>query len=220
MGPTIPQASDALVASSTQSYIPPIPPNQNFETQHIPFQFSAPPALLSQHSPNTMFTFGAAAHSILSESPQISPETCAIVPPPTPPVTSLPSAPNKLSIIHLCPGVWVVWQPGSPWDTYAYQQHEISNIKWTLLSVKENKVLLRSRNCLHQLESENDLERGNCSACHALLKSDVLLKFIRWAALPDAPPHTPWIYLNFVQTRRMLIKLSQKVRHSELEVIQ
>lgn len=195
-----------------------IPDNHFFKTQHSPFQFSAPPV---PHSPN-VFTFGAAAQSILSpSSPQINLETSVPSPSTTsPPVNSLVSMPNKLSVVHLCPGVWVMWHPGSPWDTYAYQQHEISNIKWTLLSVKENQVLLRAKNCLHQLKSNNDLERGNCSACHALLKSEVLLKFIKRAALPDAPPHTPWMYLNFVQTRRMLIKLTQKVKRFELEVNQ
>ena len=214
--PAIPQAT----SSNSVSSIPPFFHNQYFQTpKNTPFQFSFPPNPLSQCSPNVI-TFGAAAHSMFS--PQINPEANAPLPNTYPSAsdTSLASVPNELSVVHLCPGVWVVWHPGSPWDTYAYQQHDIPSIKWTLLSVKENQVLLRSRNCLHQLKSDDDLERGNCSACHALLRSDVLLKFIRRAALPDAPPHTPWTYLNFVQTRRMLFKLTQKVKRFELEVTQ
>ncbi|KAF8156094.1 hypothetical protein B0H34DRAFT_799154 [Crassisporium funariophilum] len=207
--PTIPSRSS--IDSSTL----PIPHNQYFETQCTTPQFLAPPSPLPQRSLN-MFTFGAAAHSILS--PPINPRTSNSFLTTSPPVTSPGRNTNKVSVMHLCPGVWVVWHPGSPWDTYTYQQHEIPTI-WILLSMKEKQVLLRAGNCLHQLKSNTNLAQGNCSTCYALLKLDALLEFIRRAALPDAPPHTPWMYLNFVQTRRMLIKLTQKVKHFELEAL-
>ena len=41
-----------------------------------------------------------------------------------------------------CEGQWVVWYPGSIWDTYAYQQHEHKSIPWFLIGMEGGRVRL------------------------------------------------------------------------------
>jgi hypothetical protein len=131
------------------------------------------------------------------------------------PTTDLPFQNNKP-----CDGQWVEWYPGSIWDTYAYQQHEHKAIPWTLIGIKDGRVRLRSKTCAEYLEAASDSEGDPetvCQSCRALLVSPKLQRFMERAST-DALPRTPWKYLNFLQTRKLLIGLAKRVKRYEVQV--
>ena len=67
-----------------------------------------------------------------------------------------------------CTGVLVKWQPGSVWDTYPYQQHEVQKLPWEPIDF-ENKEWLRlqSIKCAVYLNSCSETEQNThvCTAC-------------------------------------------------------
>ncbi|TFK58729.1 hypothetical protein BDN72DRAFT_730422, partial [Pluteus cervinus] len=116
-----------------------------------------------------------------------------------------------------CPGQWIKWLPGAVWDTYAYQQHQHSSVTWKLIGIGENDfVRLRANKCKQYLTTSTECQNGACSGCYALLRSSALQKAIT-RATGDASPHTPWIFLNFHQTRQLLARLTAKIKHLETE---
>ncbi|KAF8165171.1 hypothetical protein B0H34DRAFT_830366, partial [Crassisporium funariophilum] len=115
-----------------------------------------------------------------------------------------------------CKGQWVDWYPGSVWDTYAYQQHEHKLIPWTLVGVEGRRVRLQSKKCKKYLESIHEPNEAVCSACADLLQSPKLKRFMERAS-GDALPRTPWMYLNFMQIRKILVSLARKAKRYELQ---
>ncbi|KAF8169089.1 hypothetical protein BJ912DRAFT_933997 [Pholiota molesta] len=124
---------------------------------------------------------------------------------------------SKSHLIPPCPGQWVHWVPGSIWDTYAYHQHERRTMPWTLEGINGEQVRLRSVDCEEYLTTEDDLNRGNCSACKGLVGSEVLSKFMSQAT-GDALPHTPWIYLNHYQAGKLMLDLLKRLRRTETKL--
>jgi hypothetical protein len=134
-------------------------------------------------------------------------------------ITVAPTADLPFQNGQPCDGQWVEWYPGSIWNTYAYQQHKHKAIPWTLIRIKDGRVRLQSKACAKYLEAEGDPETGEtvCQSCRALL---VLLKLKRFVerATTNALPRTPWKYLNFLQTRELLVGLAKRVKQYEVQV--
>jgi len=116
-----------------------------------------------------------------------------------------------------CQGQWVDWYPGSIWDTYAYQQHEHKLIPWTLIGIEGGHVRLQSKACKKYLTSNVEMKRAVCLACSALLRSPKLCQFMERAS-GDAEPHTPWMYLNFFQIRKLIVGINKRIKRLELQV--
>jgi hypothetical protein len=116
-----------------------------------------------------------------------------------------------------CPGQWVHWVPGSVWDTYAYHQHERPTMAWTLEGIDGERVRLRAKQCEGLLQTENELNNGNCMECHRLLTSESLARFMQQAT-GEALPHTPWLYLNHHQSSRLMVDMSKRIRRLNQKV--
>jgi len=66
-----------------------------------------------------------------------------------------------------CTGVLVKWQPGSVWDTYPYQQHEVQKLPWEPIGFENKEWLrLRSIKCAIYLNSCSETEQ-NTHVCTA-----------------------------------------------------
>ena len=136
-------------------------------------------------------------------------------------ITATPTTDLPFQNGQPCDGQWVDWYPGSIWDTYAYQQHEHKAIPWTLIGIKDGRVRLRSKTCAEYLEADSEggpeTAQTVCQSCRALLVSPKLQRFMERAST-DALPRTPWKYLNFQQTRKLLIGLAKRVKRYEVQV--
>ena len=117
---------------------------------------------------------------------------------------SVPSI--QISKLELCPGVEIVWAPGSIWSTYPYHQHLIYTIGWTPASFNktENKIYLRSDKCLGEL-SEFDL--SPCVECRIIPYSSCFKDFSQRAKEAMDSEHTPWDYLTSEQLQGLAKRL-------------
>jgi hypothetical protein len=126
-------------------------------------------------------------------------------------------APQGSSTLQLCPGVRIHWTPGSVWDTYAYQQHHHSSIGWNLVSSDGEFVVLRSKRCNGSLATDDERLQHSCSACHGLIGSEPLNRFIE-RATGDAPLQTPYMYLNMYQSQKLLAYMNKKIKRLQKKV--
>jgi hypothetical protein len=117
-----------------------------------------------------------------------------------------------------CTGQLIKWEAGSVWDTYAYQQHELSTTTWNLIGFEgANYIRLRAHNCKIILADEEERNLRTCASCQRLANSRELRKFMD-RAKGNAPPRTPWRFLNSNQLTQLLIAARKKTKTYESHI--
>jgi hypothetical protein len=139
---------------------------------------------------------------------------------PDPDPRTLPSASNSASITAIpvpppsglaripCPGLAILWTPGSIWETYPYHQHEIRAVGWMPVSFGEedNEIFLRSDKCYGMIL---DTDEPPCKECWLIEYSANFREVMERAK--EVKEHTPWDLLTVQQTRALLQKMSAMI---------
>ena len=116
-----------------------------------------------------------------------------------------PSVPSiQIPELYPCPGVEIVWDPGSIWSTYPYHQHLVHTTGWTPASFNktENKIYLRSDKCAKELSK---FDFSPCVECRMIPYSSRFKNFMERAQ--EAKEYTPWDYLTSEQLQRVAKRL-------------
>ncbi|KAL1688639.1 hypothetical protein GGG16DRAFT_12755, partial [Schizophyllum commune] len=109
-----------------------------------------------------------------------------------------------------CEGVEVVWTPGQPCRTYAWASHEWAKLKWQPIGFEgedRSRLRLRALGCTRVLAGQDRLKR-TCRVCEKVPNSKAFMDMLERAV--NAPPHTPYPYLNHDQISE---RLRATVRH-------
>lgn len=137
------------------------------------------------------------------------------LPEPSLPLPSIPYivaslAPEQLSGVACirCPGLDVIWTPGSIWATYPYHQHDIRAVGWkpVRFQEEENIIVLRSDKCHQQIL---DTDEPPCIECHLIVNSANYCNVMERAI--EVKDHTPWDLLTPQQTRALLQKMASTI---------
>ena len=128
-------------------------------------------------------------------------------------VATLPKPPGLQRIS--CPGLAILWTPGSIWETYPYHQHEIWAVGWQPVSFgdEENEIFLRSDRCYGIIL---DTDEPPCRECWLIEYSPNFCEVMERAK--DAKDHTPWDLLTIQQTRALLQKMAGMIKSLRTKV--
>ncbi|KAJ7025828.1 hypothetical protein C8F04DRAFT_1046127 [Mycena alexandri] len=98
-----------------------------------------------------------------------------------------------------CPGVSIIWTPGSHWMTYPYLKHGVSTVGWEPISFgADNTMQFRSDSCYNEIPPSSS---APCIPCAVLPSSSGFIKFMERAT--ESLPHTPWEYLSADQQLKL-----------------
>lgn len=124
---------------------------------------------------------------------------------------------NTSMMVETCPGTLIHWQPGSVWNTYPYQRHDVQTLPWVPIGFdSDQRLQLRSVKCRLTLQSSKELQESTCSQCWAIESSSAFKKFVNSAV--DPAKHTPWAYLNHRHIYELLAKATTENRLLKLKV--
>lgn len=124
---------------------------------------------------------------------------------------------TSIATVFQCPGVVVDWTPGSVWNTYPFQQHDLSRVKlpWEIIGWEMNGQLrLRSAHC--QAPKFAPVQH-TCPTCAFIPYSSRYRQFMQSNA-DDAKPHTTLEYLNYRQLLAVTRSALEKNRRLTVKV--